>query len=132
MKTSQIDLTNIIPLQSLGISTYLTVREAKALLSLFAAKKDQYGRTIVPQEIDSMSILGLMDKGMIQSKVSPYLTNSSNVIDFTKNGKDILQRIILSEPSSFDKKSEDDTILIKVAQKKNTLESSWLIRATGL
>lgn len=127
------DLNNLIPLGALNIRTQIMPDEAKAILEIFAARKDQYGRTILPSEIDAMTVLALMEKGVIKNAAYPHKSMHTNIVEFTPEGKNLLEKIILSEPNRFElnKKSgkvakKEETVNVKVASKQIKEKKNWL------
>lgn len=111
------DLSTLLPLQAIGISLQLSSKEAGTLLKLLDARKDQYGRLIVPIEIDPMTVLALMDKGCVKNASYPYKTSMTNVVEITAEGREIIKKLILSSPSAYEmgKKAETTNWLQKIA-----------------
>jgi len=95
-------LSNIIPLQALGLTTILNAKSAATLMQIFEGDRDQYGRCIVPQAVDVMAVVDLIDKGYLKNAAYPYLASATNVVDITAQGKQLLKSLILSAPSKFE------------------------------
>lgn len=114
-------LSNIIPLQALGLTTTLNSKSASTLMQIFEGDRDHYGRCIVPQAVDALDVVDLIDKGYLKNAAYPYLASATNVVDITAQGKQLLKSLILSSPSKFDLK--------KTASKIDLKFQSWLQKA---
>lgn len=140
-------------LQTLPFSSFMVPRspisnkEAQALYDIWTSgEKDEYGKYIVPENIDGLHITSLTTKGYMRNHASRFATRdlrTNRTCDFTNKGKDVIQKIILfKEQSAFEKSSSTvdyesicraeiktpktvDKIASKLRQPRNWLERTW-------
>lgn len=103
-------------LQTLPFSSFMVPRspisnkEAQALYDIWTyGEKDEYGKYIVPNNVDALHITSLTSKGYMRNHTSRFATKdlrTNKTCDFTDKGKDVIQKIILfKEQSAFEKSS---------------------------
>lgn len=100
---SILDFINMFPIEILKAPrASISNQEANALYEIWKHDRDEYGRSVVPENVDAMIVASLTSKGMIKSHPIPLLSKS--VVEITKKGKEVVKKIILfSEKSVFDK-----------------------------
>ena len=114
IKTGQslLDFINYLPLQAIQIHRApLSNKEAQTLYTIWDCDRDENGDILLSNNIDAMQVASLKTKGLIRSKPSmaSVLNGSSNVIEITKQGKEVIRNIVLyTEKNSFEKKSAKD------------------------
>jgi hypothetical protein len=134
MKENQslIDFFQTAPLSSFLIRrSPISNKEAQILYDVWSSgNKDEYGKHIVPLESDPITIASLTSKGYVKNQLSRYSRDNSatvRTLEFTKKGKDVIQKIILyKERSAFEKSSEQidyESICMAEAFKKDTKEA---------
>ena len=132
---SILDFLHSLPLDVLQTVPRAPVsnKEAQTLYSIWKGDKDEYGRSLVPNNVDPLQVAALTSKGMVKSH--PISLNGTKAVDITSKGKDIIKNIILhSEESVFEKSSKQidyETIHQAVLDgpRKKTADkvaSSWL------
>ena len=120
------DLFSVLPINAMSMNTVLSAKEKAALVRLSEANKDQYGRIIVPSNVDPMAIIKLLENGYIKNAAYPYTSRSTNVVELTKEGKDTITKLLLVSPSKYE-------LLNKTASKKEIkpiIMQNWLQRAS--
>jgi len=144
---SLIDFLQVLPFSSFMVPrSPISNKEAQALYDIWEyGEKDEYGKYIVPIDVDSMHITSLTSKGYMSNHASRFATRGGNnpTCDFTNKGKDVIQKIILfKEKSAFEKSSgiidyesicraeikspkTADKIASKRKQPRNWLERVW-------
>ncbi len=107
---SLLDFINLLPLQSIVQRAPLSNKEAQALFKIWSSERDEYGKPIIPDDLDTIMVTNLATKGMISNNASRYALSSSPVrtVDFTKKGREIVKTIILdNEKSSFENNDDE-------------------------
>lgn len=145
---SIIDFLQVLPFSSFAVPrSPISNKEAQALYDIWTnGEKDEYGKYIVPEDIDAMYITSLTTKGYMRNHASRFATRdlkTNKTCDFTDKGKDVIQKIILfKENSAFEKSSSivdyesicgiditvsgtSDKIASKQRQPRNWLERVW-------
>lgn len=144
---SLVDFLQTLPFTSFMVPrSPISNKEAQALYAIWThGEKDEYGKYIVPEEVDPFHITSLTSKGYMRNHASRFATRdlqSNKTCDFTDKGKDVIQKIILyKEQSAFEKSSnivdyeaicqaelnapKTDKIASKQRQPRNWLERSW-------
>ena len=103
---SILDFLHALPLDILQTVPRAPIsnKEAQTLYSIWKGDKDEYGRSLVPIDVDPLQVAALTSKGIVRSH--PINLNGIKAVDITNKGKEIIQNIILhSEESSFEKSS---------------------------
>ncbi len=103
-------------------------KEAKTLYSIWQdGNKDEYGKHIVDDKIDSMEIVSLTTKGYVRNNPTRYggfpggRYREPILVEFTNKGKDVIKKIILhQEKSAFEKESQ--TIDYEAICRKATIQ----------
>ena len=130
---SILDFLNSLPMDILKAVPRAPVsnKEANTLYKIWEGDKDEYGRIIVPDDIDPLQVAALTSKGMIKSH--PVSLVGKKAVDITSKGKEVIKNIVLhSEQSIFDKDPEQvnyDAIHQAVLQgpsKKSAKIASWM------
>lgn len=143
---SLIDFLQVLPFSSFMVPrSPISNKEAQALYDIWEyGEKDEYGKYIVPENVESMHITSLTSKGYMLNHASRFATRENNsTCDFTNKGKDVIQKIILfKEKSAFEKSSgiidyesiiraeikmpkTTDKIASKHQQPRNWLKKVW-------
>lgn len=133
---SILDFINFLPLQvPHARKSTISGKEAKTLYEVFQSDRDESGKIIVPDSIDSLQIAALSTKGLVRQG----FTGNKRTVEFTTKGKEIVRNIVLSlEKSSFEKSHGDldyESIFrrakgstnVKIASIQKA-ETSWLKR----
>ncbi len=108
---SLIDFLQTLPFASFMIPrSPISNKEAQALYDIWTnGEKDEYGKHIVPDNIDALHITSLTSKGYMRNHASRFATRdlrTNKTCDFTDKGKNVIQKIILfKEQSAFEKSS---------------------------
>ena len=108
---SLIDFLQTLPFASFMIPrSPISNKEAQALYDIWTnGEKDEYGKHIVPDNIDALNIASLTSKGYMRNHASRFATRdlrTNRTCDFTDKGKAVIQKIILfKEQSAFEKSS---------------------------
>lgn len=106
---SLIDFLQVLPFSSFMVPrSPISNKEAQALYDIWEyGEKDEYGKYVVPENVDSLYITSLTSKGYMLNHASRFATRGNNpTCDFTNKGKDVIQKIILfKEKSAFEKSS---------------------------
>lgn len=108
---SLLDFLQTTPFSSFVLQRHsLSNKEAQALYDIWSkGEKDEYGKHILPNEIDAMQVASLTSKGYIKNQPSRYATSNNvqiRTLEFTNKGKETIKKIILhEEKSSFEKSS---------------------------
>ena len=145
---SLVDFLQALPFSSFMVPrSLISNKEAQALYDIWTnGEKDEYGKYIVPEDIDGMHITSLTTKGYMRNHASRFATRdlrTNRTCDFTNKGKDVIQKIILfKEQSAFEKSSNmvdyeaicraemkvpktADKIASRSRQPRNWLERVW-------
>ncbi len=109
-KQSQSILFNIFPMQAVNMRrSPISNKEAQSLYEIWKSDKDEYGKFIVPDKVDSIQVANLTTKGVIRSPQSRYpgvSASTRRAVDITDMGKKIIRNIILyTEKSALGKSS---------------------------
>ena len=107
---SILDFINIVPMQSPRRSA-LNEKEAIALYEIFKSERDQLGKMILPDHVDSMSVAALTTKGYLKNNPSRVAFGNKPIrtVDFSDKAKNLIRNIILyTEKSAFSKNMELD------------------------
>ncbi|KKN06106.1 hypothetical protein LCGC14_1080650 [marine sediment metagenome] len=97
--TLPLDVLNAVP------RAPVSNKEAQSLYNIWKGDKDDYGRSLIPNEVDPLQVAALTSKGMVKSH--PISLSGIKAVDITAKGKEIIRNIILhSEESFFGKSSE--------------------------
>jgi len=108
---SLMDFLQTMPLSSFIIHrSPISNKEAQTLYDIWLhGETDEYGKNIVPENVDPMQVTSLTTKGYIRNQPSRFATKDNvpeRLCEFTSKGKDVIQKIILhKEKSAFDKSS---------------------------
>ena len=107
---SLLDFLQTMPLSSFVFHrSPISNKEAQTLYDIWShGETDEYGKNIMPEEVDPMYVTSLTTKGYIRNHPSRYATldATQRLCEFTTKGKDVIQKIILhKEKSSFEKSS---------------------------
>jgi hypothetical protein len=108
---SLIDFLQTLPFSSYSVPrSAISNKEAQALYDIWTnGEKDEYGKYIVPEDIDGLHVTSLTTKGYMRNHASRFATRdlrTNKTCDFTDKGKSVIQKIILfKEKSSFGKSS---------------------------
>ncbi len=139
---SILDFLRNMPMTSFMVRrSPLSNKEAQTLYDIWShGEKDEYGKHVLPDDTDSISVVSLTSKGYIRNSPSRYATRDnpiSRFCEFTEKGKELIRKIILhKEKSAFDKSSSKidfEAILasnkghVKLASKKSQ-NMNWLER----
>ena len=100
---SILDLISILPLQAIQRKAPITNKEAQTLVDIWKSDKNEYGKHVVPKEVDAQSVLSLITKGYINNSFTRY----SDAADFTTLGKETIKKIVLHSKSVYSQKSGD-------------------------
>ena len=97
---SLIDFLQTIPLSSFVLRpSLISNKEAETLHNIWLrGDKDEYGKHIIPNEVDSMQIASLTSKGYLRNQPSRFATKDlmpARLCEFTDRGKEIIKKIIL-------------------------------------
>lgn len=106
MRKTQQSLINLIPIQSLLARDQINRKEADALLKIWNGSTDQYGRHVIPQDVDSLAVSALMAKGLIKSTTVGHVVghNQMSSVELTRQGQNIIRDLVLkNEQSVFEK-----------------------------
>ena len=142
---SLIDFLQVLPFSSFMVPrSPISNKEAQALYDIWTrGDKDEYGKYIVPDDIDPMHITSLTGKGYMRNHASRFATRdlrTNRTCDFTDKGKDVIRKVILfKENSSFEKSSgvvdyeaicrieikTSNKVASKQRQSRNWLERIW-------
>lgn len=107
---SLLDFLQTVPLSSFMMRSPISNKEAQALYDIWlSGETDEYGKHIIPPTTDINAITELTSKKYIQNTPSRFATRDLMPVqtcEFTKKGKDVIQKIILhKEKSAFEKSS---------------------------
>lgn len=108
---SLVDFLQTLPFASFMVPrSPISNKEAQALYDIWiCGEKDEYGKYIVPDNIDALHITSLTSKGYMRNHASRFATKdlrTNKTCDFTDKGKSVIQKIILfKEQSAFEKSS---------------------------
>jgi len=143
---SLLDFLQVLPFSSFGVPrSPISNKEAQALYDIWTnGEKDEYGKYIVPEDIDAFHVTSLTSKGYMNNHASRFATRdlrTNKTCDFTNKGKDVIRKIILfKEQSAFEKSSgivdyesichaevkvADGKVASKQNQPHNWLERIW-------
>lgn len=141
---SIIDFLQTLPFSSFRVPrSPISNKEAQALYDIWAlGEKDEYGKYIIPDNIDAFHVTSLTTKGYMRNHASRFATKdlrTNKTCDFTDKGKNVIQKIILfKEESAFEKSSSGvDYEAIcraevktsdKIASKQRQQPRNWLER----
>jgi hypothetical protein len=106
---SLLDFINVLPLQGINIRRApISNKEAETLMSIWHANKDEYGKFIVPQDVDPIQVASLTTKGMLRSLAGKHAFISESMprtVEITDKGKQIIRNIVLyNENNAFSRK----------------------------
>lgn len=108
---SLIDFLQTLPFSSFSVPrSPISNKEAQALYNIWThGDKDEYGKYVIPDDIDPFHISSLTSKGYMRNHASRFATidlRTNKTCDFTDKGRDVIRKIILfKENSSFEKSS---------------------------
>lgn len=108
---SLLDFLQTLPFSAFAVPrSPISNKEAQALYDIWRnGQKDEYGKYIIPENIDPTYVTSLTSKGYMRNHASRFATKdlrTNRTCDFTSKGKDVIQKIILfKEKSAFEKSS---------------------------
>ena len=137
---SLIDFLGTMPAASFLVTrSPISNKEAQALYDIWSnGQVDEYGKFIVPNNIDNFQITSLTSKGYLNNTPNRFAATTAyqSSCEFTAKAKDVIQKIILyKEKSSLDKSSKKIDYETLLANSKNIIKtasryqsSNWLER----
>lgn len=107
---SLLDFLQTLPLSSFVIRSPISNKEAQTLYDIWLhGETDEYGKHVIPNDADVNVITELTTKNYIRNIPSRFATRDAvpvRTCEFTKKGREVIQKIILhKEKSAFEKSS---------------------------